>query len=38
VAEETVHYDRKPIRTDQCSTEGNEERAGAVPLRSPEAG
>jgi hypothetical protein len=36
-AEDAVHYNREPIRTDQRSSEGDEERTGAFPLRRPEA-
>jgi len=35
-AKDAVHYDRKPIRTDQCSSKGDELRTDAIPLRRPE--
>src|SRR5258708_33914705 len=35
-AKDAMHYDRKPIRADQCSATGDDVRADAIPLSHPE--
>jgi len=35
-AKDAMHYDRKPIRVDQCSAKDDEVRADAIPLSHPE--
>jgi hypothetical protein len=36
MAKDAMHYDRKPIRADQCSAKGDEVRTDAIPLSHPE--